>query len=131
MILSNPFDIDIFIDLLYFSVEGVEILSYPSIFIDFFLKITYFFKGSLYLLAKASKIEIFQKIKPIKTGVLRIKGMITKCFNMTGFHPITAKGVGQHYIDKYGEKGLVDSAIQQLNFYEIEIFDQQPDLKVF
>ena len=50
---------------------------------------------------------------------------------MSGFHPITARGVGQHYIDKYGEKGLVDSAIQQLNFYEIEVFDQQPDLKVF
>ena len=30
VILTNPFDVDIFIDLLYFSVEGVEVLSFPS-----------------------------------------------------------------------------------------------------
>lgn len=84
----------------------------------------------MYLLARANKIEIFQKIKPIKTGTLNLKGMITKCFNMSGFHPINPKGVGQHYIDKFGEKGLVENSLQLMNLHEIEIFDQQPDLKV-
>lgn len=30
VVISNPLDIDMFIDLLYFSVEGVEIISFPS-----------------------------------------------------------------------------------------------------
>lgn len=34
VIISNPFDIDVFIDLLYFSVDGVETLSYPSNFLN-------------------------------------------------------------------------------------------------
>jgi len=84
----------------------------------------------LYLLAKANKIEIFQKLKPIKSGVLKIKGMITKCFNMSGFHSINSKGVGLSYLDKNGERGLPEVSLPLINLHEIEIFDQQPDLKV-
>ena len=84
----------------------------------------------MYLLAKATKIEIYQKIKPIKSGLLKIKGLITKCFNMSGFHAINPKGICQNYLDKYGEKGLCEIPLPQMNLHEIEIFDQQPELKV-
>lgn len=82
-------------------------------------------------MGKANKIEIIQKIKPIKTGNLKINGMITKCFNMTGFHPTNAKGIAHNYLEKHGEKGLTELPSPQMNLHEIEIFEQQPDMKVY
>lgn len=82
-------------------------------------------------MGKANKIEIIQKIKPIKTGILKINGMITKCFNMTGFHATNSKGIALNYIEKRGEKGLAELPSAQMNLHEIEIFEQQPDMKVY
>lgn len=82
-------------------------------------------------MAKANKIEIYQKIKPLQSGILNLKGMITKCFNMSSFHPINSKGICLNYLEKNGEIGLCEIPLPQMNLHDIEIFDQQPDLKVF
>lgn len=49
---------------------------------------------------------------------------------MTGLHAINSRGISEHYFEKNGEKGLVEIPSQSMNLYEIEIFDQQPDLRV-
>lgn len=73
--------------------------------------------------------EISQKIKPLTPGYLKIIGLITKIFNMKCFHELNNQGICIKYLQR--KIDLVNiTKTETINIQEIEIFEEQPELKV-
>jgi len=63
---------------------------------------------------------------PIEEGILSIKGIVTKIFNINYFHQINDKGITINFIEKYGKfQGLkfVSNICKNLNLFSIKLFE--------
>eukprot|EP01016_Furgasonia_blochmanni_P002434 TRINITY_DN10952_c0_g1_i1.p1 TRINITY_DN10952_c0_g1~~TRINITY_DN10952_c0_g1_i1.p1 ORF type:complete len:343 (-),score=51.75 TRINITY_DN10952_c0_g1_i1:699-1679(-) len=117
VIVNNPFQVDVMIELIILAVEGVEIFNYPT---------------SQYLPAGSRNFEIQVKFQPLRAGVMNIKGLSFKCFNLKFFQPLTDRGYSITYYQK-NEKLLKQREKANKQHYDIKsinIIEAQPRLKV-